>query len=163
MRIAIAIGLSLSTACDPSHWEMSCHQLWPPKPPAISESDAGGDIAWVMQDEQLRAPTLPSRRPAAPTMQCTRVRYLCGALANDARGCRGIDGRVYPLGCMTETPPNECGGISREICTDLVLIPRNLSYFDYDFELEENKSPNAPGAPHWHRAGQTGPSCIYPL
>lgn len=163
MRIAIAIGLSLSTGCDPSHWEMSCYQLRPPKPSAIPELDAGPTIAWVIENDEGIVPALPSRRPLPPTMQCTRVRYHCGAVGNDARGCRGIDGKVYPLGCLTETPPGRCGEVYREICTDLVLIPRNLSFFDYDFELEKNKSPNAHGAPHWHCAGQTGPECIYPL
>jgi hypothetical protein len=68
---------------------------------------------------------------------------------DSTRGYRGIDGKVHPIGCLTETPPGQCGEVYREICTDLVLIPRNLSYYDCDFELEENKSPNAHGAPHW--------------
>jgi hypothetical protein len=95
-------------------------------------------------------------------MQCTRTRYHCGAIGANSPGCRGIDGRTYPIGCLTETPPGRCGEVAWNICTDLVFIPSTLSYFDYDFTLEENKLPGAHGVPNWHFAGVTGPQCIYP-
>jgi len=47
----------------------------------------------------------------------------CRALDAGAVGCRGIDNRLYPVGCMTESRPGHCGEIYWEICTDLLAYP----------------------------------------
>lgn len=146
----LVVGLYVGIGCDPFHWQTKCFRLRVPQRPApLSELD----ISHVMGDESLSPLATPPIR-SAPAIECRSVGYHCNPVPGGTPGCGGTDKQVYPVGCLMEI--RDSSGVFRYICTDLLVIPRRLSYYEYDFSLGETKLPDAHGPPHWHFAGATG-------
>jgi hypothetical protein len=151
--LPLVVGLCVGIGCDPFYWQTKCFRLQVPQRPAhaINVPPSEFDISHVMGDELPPLATAPI--PSAPAMECRSVGYHCNPVPEGTSGCGGTDKKVYPVGCLTEI--RDSSGTFRYVCTDLLVIPRGLSYYEYDFSSGETKSPDAYGPPHWHFAGVT--------